>query len=163
MTDIYGATPLLLAVRHRSKGIVMLLTTMPELDYDQTDLFGRNVLHWLRIQQLSSDDIHQDQLPGLLRSTFWTTRRTVFARPQPLCDICTVLLAEDKTCRYCPICLENRFINICAECFSLGGHCRDTLHVLEKCEPLIAPLEGEPDQRCDPHRFDWWYDPSDIE
>ncbi|KLU91679.1 hypothetical protein MAPG_10197 [Magnaporthiopsis poae ATCC 64411] len=146
--DIYGMTPLAVAVAHQQEALVLKLLAATQGDFDLPDKFGRTLLWWAR----RGGNVNETLVDVLQREA---ERRGVtllepVASPRAqegeaagdlgrdggvvmgaFCDVCTLNLHFGDLGYKCHVCWNGQLV-ICRECFELGARCLADYHVLDE-------------------------------
>ncbi|PHH84259.1 hypothetical protein CDD83_2236 [Cordyceps sp. RAO-2017] len=148
--DLYGQTALSLAARHGHEGVVqLLLFTVPLIEMDSKDAFGRSPLWWSTRNSHISTSTSFHEIAVRRGVTLWeediteTSKHKVSGSGElwVYCDVCLspVLTSSQRDSRYCTVCLGGDF-DICPECLSFGARCLDASHILTRRECYLARI-----------------------
>ncbi|KAL0937045.1 uncharacterized protein CTRU02_209261 [Colletotrichum truncatum] len=134
LKDHYGSTPLSAAARKGHSDVLRSLVSTGSIDINSTDNFGRTPLWWARryghaevfqlLVEVGDQGVFSDGSQTAVEVI--TKRHEKFAH---YCDICTFSISEDSKYYHCSVC-NGDDLDICLDCFHLGGRCLEVSHKL---------------------------------
>ncbi|VUC24200.1 unnamed protein product [Clonostachys rosea] len=130
LRDMYGSSPLGMAVRLGHEGIAQLLFNASRPSLDAEDLLGKSIRWWLaNAATPSMQELLQNLEAGM--SPRKANDRVTHYEPRSggHCDICLRKLTSDQPRHQCKVCAGGGF-NSCVQCVKEGGKCLDPSHEL---------------------------------
>ena len=136
LKDYFGSSALSIATRHCHTEVVKMLLATQFVDIHSRDCLGRTPLWWARrrgsadleellLQHLGKGGISADENEAPITTSFRS-----YGGYTRWCDICTFDILKGEVFYQCTLCVTTNTLDICSECYTMGGRCLNGDHDL---------------------------------